>query len=43
MYRRVTASKLLMKQSAFPYMKLERKVLFRKADIDKWLESKMIR
>ena len=33
----------LMKQNAFPYMKLERKVLFRKSDIDKWLESKMIR
>jgi len=33
----------LMKQGAFPYVKLERKVLFRKTDIDKWLESKMIR
>jgi excisionase family DNA binding protein len=33
----------LMKQGAFPYMKLERKVLFRKADVDRWLESKMIR
>lgn len=33
----------LMKQNAFPYIKLERKVLFRKADIDKWLESKMVK
>jgi excisionase family DNA binding protein len=33
----------LMKQKAFPYMKLDRKVLFRKSDIDKWLESKMVR
>jgi len=33
----------LMKQNAFPYMKLERKVLFRKGDIDKWLESKIVR
>lgn len=33
----------LMKQKAFPYMKLERKVLFRKSEIDAWLESKKIR
>ena len=33
----------LMKQRAFPYIKLERKVLFRKKDIDKWLESKMVK
>ncbi len=33
----------LMKQSAFPYFKLDRKVLFRKADIDKWLESKLVK
>jgi excisionase family DNA binding protein len=39
---RGTLSKL-MKQNAFPYVKLERKLLFRKSDIDRWLESKMIR
>jgi len=33
----------LMRQKAFPYIKLERKVLFKKADIDAWLESKMIK
>jgi len=39
---RGTLSKL-MKQNAFPYVKLERKLLFRKSDIDRWLESKMVR
>ena len=33
----------LMRRKAFPYIKLERKVLFRKKDIDKFLESKIIR
>jgi excisionase family DNA binding protein len=33
----------LMKQNAFPYIKLERKVLFRKSDIDTWLESKLVK
>jgi excisionase family DNA binding protein len=33
----------LMKQKAFPYFKLERKVLFRKVDIDRWLESKIVK
>jgi excisionase family DNA binding protein len=33
----------LMKSGAFPYVKLERKVLFKRSDIDKWIESKMIR
>ena len=37
-----TLSKL-MRQKAFPYIKLERKVLFKKADIDRWLESKMVK
>ena len=32
----------LMKQRAFPYIKLERKVLFRKSEIDVWLESKKV-
>jgi len=33
----------LMKQRAFPYIKLERKVLFHKEDIDKWLESQLVK
>ena len=33
----------LMKKRETPYFKLERKVLFRKAEIDKWLESKIIK
>jgi excisionase family DNA binding protein len=39
---RATLQKL-MAAKAFPYIKFGRRVLFRKADIDKWLESKMIR
>jgi len=34
---------LLMKRRAFPYFKLERKVLFRKTEIDRWLESKLVK
>lgn len=33
----------LMKQKAFPFIKLERRVLFRKADIDRFLESKTVK
>jgi excisionase family DNA binding protein len=33
----------LMKQKAFPFIKLERRVLFRKADIDLYLESKTVK
>ena len=33
----------LMKQRAFPYIKLDRKVLFRKSDIDCFLESKLVK
>jgi excisionase family DNA binding protein len=33
----------LMRSGAFPYMKLERKVLFRKDDIDRFLESKLVK
>ena len=33
----------LMLNNEFPYFKLERRVLFRKEDIDKWLESKRVR
>ena len=33
----------LMLRNEFPYFKLERRVLFRKNDIDKWLESKRVK
>jgi excisionase family DNA binding protein len=33
----------LMKQKAFPYIKLEKRVLFRKNDIDKFLNSKTVK
>lgn len=33
----------LMKQKEIPYIKLERKVLFRKSDIDKFLESRLVK
>jgi len=33
----------LMLNNEFPYFKLERRVLFRKDDIDKWLETKRVR
>ena len=33
----------LMRQRAFPFVKLARRVLFRKADIDRFLESKTVR
>jgi len=32
----------LMKAREIPFFKLKRKVLFRKSDIDKWLESKKV-
>lgn len=34
---------ILMKRGAFPYIKLDRKVLFRKRDIDAFLESRLIK
>ena len=33
----------LMKRHAFPYVKLDRRVLFRKNEIDTYLESKTVR
>lgn len=33
----------LMKQKAFPYIKLEKRVLFRKNDIDKFLNSRTVK
>ena len=44
-YLRISRTSLhrLMKSGTFPYMKLARKVLFRKADIDRFLESKLVK
>jgi excisionase family DNA binding protein len=33
----------LMKNYKFPYIKLEKKVLFRRSEIDAYLESKTVR
>lgn len=33
----------MMKSGAFPYIKLERKVLFRKRDIDAYLEAHLVK
>lgn len=33
----------LMKARAFPYIKLDRKVLFRRRDIDAFLKSKLVK
>ena len=33
----------LMKNKELPYVKLERRVLFRKKDIDEFLESKLVK
>ena len=33
----------LMKQRAFPFIKLDRRVLFRKADIDQFMTSKLVK
>jgi excisionase family DNA binding protein len=38
-----TTLQKLMKQKCFPYIKLERRVLFRRSDIDKFLESKLVK
>ncbi len=32
----------MMKSGAFPYFKLERKVLFRKSDVDAYLEAHLV-
>jgi len=34
---------VLMKNKEIPYIKLKRKVLFRKKDIDEFLESKLVK
>jgi excisionase family DNA binding protein len=43
-YLRVSRTSVhrLMKSGAFPYIKLERKVLFRKRDIDAYLEAHLV-
>ena len=33
----------IIKNRTIPYIKLERKVLFKKSDIDAWLESKRVK
>lgn len=33
----------LMKRRDIPFAKIGKKVLFRKADVDKWLESKIVK
>jgi len=44
-YLRISLATLdrLIKRHAFPYIKLEKKILFRRFDIDAYLESKTIR
>ena len=44
-YLRISPGTLdkLVKKHEFPSIKLERKVLFRKADIEAWLETKKIK
>ncbi len=39
---RGTADKL-MKSRELPYMKIGKKVLFKRADVDRWLESKRVK
>lgn len=34
---------LMMSRKEFPYIKLKRKVLFRKKDVDEFLESKLVK
>lgn len=44
-YLRISSATMsrLMKSCAFPYIKLERRVLFRKSEIDAYLEAHMVR
>lgn len=44
-YLRVSRGTLdkLMKKHELPFIKLEKKVLFRRADIDRWLEKKLVK
>jgi excisionase family DNA binding protein len=38
-----TTLDLMMKRKEIPYIKLRRRVLFGKSDIDAWLESKRVK
>ena len=44
-YLRISRGTLdrFIKKRALPFIKLDQKVLFRKADVDKWLESKTVK
>jgi len=43
-YLRIKRSTLqrLMNRKEFPWFKLDRRVLFKKSDIDRWIESKRV-
>ena len=43
-YLRISKSSVekLMREG-MPFVKLDRRVIFRKADVDKWLESKIVK
>ncbi len=38
-----TLERLMRKKPPLPHIKLERRVLFRKQDIDRWLEKKLVK
>lgn len=38
-----TLERLMKKRPPLPHIKLERRVLFRKQDIDHWLEEKLVK
>jgi excisionase family DNA binding protein len=38
-----TTLRRLMQRREFPYFKLDRRVLFKKSDIDRWLETKRVK
>jgi len=44
-YLRISRTSLywLMKKKAFPYIRLERKLLFKKSDIDAYLEKHLVK
>jgi excisionase family DNA binding protein len=44
-YLRISSATLsrLTKSRSFPYIKFEKKILFRKTDIDRFLESKLVK
>lgn len=38
-----TLERLMRKRPPLPHIKLDRRVLFRKQDIDRWLEKKLVK